>query len=186
MTVMSSSRTHAATTSASSRRPYHSDSRAMLEITRRKRCLLLREEFPELCAVFGALFDDALPAGLVRFRAVGLSIGTVELDGLNAGVGLPLRVLGVLGGEFRPYFCYSEIGRLAQHGFLRVVQFIPRRLVDEDRDLGGVEAGVDAILRFLVPAEIEDARDRPAITVDHATLQRGVDFTGRCLHDGGA
>ena len=59
-------------------------------------------------------------------------------------------------------------------------------LVDQHRNFRGVEAGIDAILGLLLPAEIEDAGDRPAIAVDHAALERGVDLARRGLHDGSA
>src|SRR6185312_5680150 len=143
-------------------------------------------KFPELRPVFGTLLDDAFPPGLIGLGPVGLGVGAVELDGLYTGVGLPLRVFGVFSGEFGPSFRLPEIGRLAQHGFLSVVQFVPRRLVNKHRDLGGVEAGIDAIFCFLVPPKIKYAGDRPAITVDNAALERRIDFTWRSLHDSGA
>ena len=59
-------------------------------------------------------------------------------------------------------------------------------LVDQDAHLGAVEAGIDAELGLLVPAQIEDAGDRPAVAVDHAALERGVDLARRGLHHGGA
>ena len=37
-----------------------------------------------------------------------------------------------------------------------------------------------------MPAEIEDAGDRPAVAVNHSPLQRGIDLAGRGLHDRGS
>src|SRR5215510_6604476 len=64
------------------------------------RPLLLREKFPEFWAVFGALLDDALPPSLVGFRPIGFGCRTLELDGLDAGIGLPLGVFCILRVEF--------------------------------------------------------------------------------------
>jgi len=58
--------------------------------------------------------------------------------------------------------------------------------VDEQRHLGVIEARVHAELRPLVPVEVEDAADGPAVAVDAAALERRVHLAGRGLHDGGA
>src|SRR5262245_50664797 len=188
MTVIRSSRRHAAKKSASSRRPYHSDSRAMLGAHWRRsdRSLFLREEFLDLRAVFGALLDDALPARLVGLRPIGFGCRAIELDGLNAGIGLPFRIFRVLRVEYGGRFRFSEFARLAQHGPLRIGELIPGGLVEEDRDLDGIESRVDAILRLLVPAEIKDTGDRPAIAIHNAALERCIDFARWSLHDRGA
>src|SRR5262249_59316990 len=49
-----------------------------------------------------------------------------------------------------------------------------------------VETRIDAVFGLLVPAEIEDAGDRPTVAVDHAAFERGVDFPRRGLHNSGA
>ena len=115
MTVMISSSRHATKTSASSKRPYHSDSRAMPGLTWNEadRSLFLREKFLDLRAVLGALLDDALPASLVGFSPIGFGCRAIELDGLNAGIGLPFRIFRILRTEFAHRFRFSALGRLA-------------------------------------------------------------------------
>src|SRR5262249_56761363 len=136
----------------------------------------LGEEFLQLRAVLRALPDDAGPAGLVGLVAIGLAVGAGERDGLDAGVGLTLGLLGVLLGEDRNRVRLRPLPRLAQDVALRIGELVPDRLVHQDRHLGRVEAGIDAIFRLLVPAEVEDAGDRPAVSVDHAALERGIDL----------
>src|SRR5262249_58157402 len=53
----------------------------------------------------------------------------------------------------------------------------------QDRHFGGIEAGIDAIFRFLVPAEIEDARDRPAVAINDSPLERRINLARRGLND---
>src|SRR6185437_7548113 len=144
------------------------------------------EKFLDLRTVFGALFDDALPASLVGLSPVGFGYRAIELDGLNTGIGLPFRIFRILCTKFGRRFRFSALGRLAQHGFLSIGQLVPGGLVHKDRDFDGIESGIDAILRLLMPAEIEDTGDRPAISVDDAALKRCIDFARRSLHDRGA
>src|SRR5215831_2482364 len=158
--VISSSRKHASSVRASSRRPYQWDSVAMHVVS-----VGLGEEFLQLRAMLRALPQHAGPAGLVGLVVVRLAGGAVELDGLDAGVGLPLGILGVLLGEDRRRLRLGLPAGLAQHVALRIREPVPHRLVDQDRYLGRVEAGVDAVLGLLVPTEIEDAGDRPAVAV---------------------
>src|SRR5207247_5968522 len=54
----------------------------------------------------------------------------------------------------------------------------------QDGLVRGVEAGISAIFRLLVPAEFEDAGDRPAVSVNASPLQRRIDLAGRGLDDG--
>lgn len=64
---------------------------------------------------------------------------------------LPLILLSKLHDCFRFTLCR----RFAQQSPLRFVEPLPGILVDENRHLGGIEAGVDSIFRFLVPSEVE-------------------------------
>src|SRR5258705_12450721 len=101
--VIASSRRQAISSRVSRRRPYHWDSLAISAPHGRAANPLvgLGEEFLQLCPLLRALADHPGPAGFIGLVVVGLAGGAVELDGLNAGVGLPLRVLGVLLAEDR-------------------------------------------------------------------------------------
>src|SRR5215207_726841 len=145
----------------------------------------LREQFLQLRPVLGTLLDDAGPARLVGLLAPVLARRAGDIDDLHAGLlllfGLVLVLLHDLG--------LGRLGLLAglgQNRALLVSQAVPFALVDEDRDLGRVEAGVDAVFRLLMPAEVEDAGDRPAIAVDDAALERGIDFARSGLDHGRA
>src|SRR6516165_4769341 len=61
----------------------------------------LGEELLQFCAVLRALADHPRPAGFVGFVVIKRPVGGVELDRLNAGVGLAFGVLGVLLRENR-------------------------------------------------------------------------------------
>src|SRR5262249_13028758 len=73
----------------------------------RKKSSRLREQFLQLRPVLRALADDAVPAGLVGLGEVRLGDGGIERDGLHAGVGLALGLLGVLGLEFGDRFGFA-------------------------------------------------------------------------------
>src|SRR5206468_12011268 len=75
---------------------------------------------------------------------------------------------------------------ISNHLFLRGVQLLPTPLVDQDAHFRAVETGIDAVLGLLMPAEIEDAGDRPAVAVDHTAFERGVNLTRRGLDNGRA
>src|SRR5215831_14756570 len=109
----------------------------------------LGEELLQFCAVLRALADDPRPAGFVGFVVIKLSVGALELDRLNAGVGLTFGVLGVLFGENRDRSPFRLLSRLAQKIALAIGEPVPGRFVHQDRHFGGVEAGVDAIFRLL-------------------------------------
>ena len=136
--------------------------------------------------MFGALLDDAVPPGLIGFRPVGFSCRAIELDDLKPGIGLPFRVFCVLRVEFGNRFRFPALGGLAQHGPLGIGQFVPGGLVHEYRNFGGIKSGINAIFCLLMPAEIENPGDRPAISVDDAALKRCIDFAWRSLHHRGA
>src|SRR5690349_5961461 len=117
---------------------------------------------PQLGAVLGALVDDALPADLVGLPDIVLADGAVELDDLDARR-LLLLDLFLVKLQILVHQALDPCGLLVEIGALRVVELLPGVEVDEDADLGAVEAGIDAVLGLLLPAQIEDAGDRPAI-----------------------
>src|ERR1700748_386813 len=96
ITVMNRSRRPAAAIMPSSKRPYHRDTVSILARVTALSGLL--EEFLELRPGDGALPDDAVPAGLIGLREIGVRLGRIELDGLNAGGSLTLGFPLVLRG----------------------------------------------------------------------------------------
>ena len=64
-----------------------------------------------------------------------------------------------------------------QVGALRGGEFLPDVKVHHHRHLGVVKARVDAELGFFLPVGVENPAYRPAVAVDHAALERGVDLT---------
>src|SRR5262249_23174425 len=196
ISVMTSSSPQASTSIASSSRPYQRE-RVSMKAACSSACapsprtgevslLRLREERLQLRPGLGALADDAVPAGLVGLGDVDLGNARLERDRLHPARRLALRLLLILRRELCRRFLLAGGACLAQHVLLRVGELVPGRLVDQHRHLGGVEAGIDAVLGLLVPAEVEHAGDRPAVAVDHAALERGVDLARRRLHYGGA
>src|SRR5262249_2617194 len=188
--VIVSSSKHASSISASSSRPYQYDSLAMPG--RRSpdqfafTSIRLGEKLLHLLTVLWALADHPGPAGFVGLVAIELPGGAFELDRLDAGLSLAFGVLGVLFGENRDRIRLRLLTRLAQQIALRVGEPVPGRFVHQVGHFGCIEAGTDAVFRLLVPAEIEDAGDRPAVAVNHSPLQRGIDLAGRGLHDRGS
>src|SRR5262245_49219671 len=178
--VIVRSRRQASSVSASSRRLYQWASLAMPGTP--AVLIGLGEELPQLWPVLRALADHSRPAGFVGFVAIEFSLGAVEPDRLNPGVGLTLGVLRVLFGENRRCVRFGLLTRLAQNIALSIGELVPRGLVHQDRHFGRIEAGVDAIFRLLVPSEIEDAGDRPAIPINHPALQRRIDLARRRLN----
>ena len=79
------------------------------------------EELLQFCAVLRALADHPGPAGFVGFVVIKLAVGALELDGLNAGVGLAFGVLGVLLRENRHRIRFRLLPRLAQNIALSTV-----------------------------------------------------------------
>src|SRR5215471_6223423 len=143
----------------------------------------LSEEFLQFCSVLRALANDPGPTGLVGFIEIGLSGGALELDRLNAGVGLTLGILGVLFGENRHRIPLRLFSRLTQNVALCLRELVPDGLVHQDRHLGGIEAGIYAIFRLLVPPEIENASDRPTVSVNNPALESRINLARRGLND---
>src|SRR5262245_25106445 len=158
--VIASSSRHASRSRTSSRRPYQLDSRAITGrvATSGPRLIRLGEEALQLWTMLRALAHDPGPTRLVGLVVIGPAGGTLELDGLDAGIGLPLGILGILLGEDRNRLGFSLLAGLAQHVALRVGEPVPDRFVHQDRHLGRIESGIDAVFGLLVPSEIEDAR----------------------------
>ena len=67
-----------------------------------------------------ALAQNPGPAGLIGLVVIGFAGGTLELDRLDAGVGLPFGVLGVFLGEDRDRVGFRLLAGLAQNVALRV------------------------------------------------------------------
>src|SRR5215470_16200272 len=88
MSVMANISAQATRAMASSSFPYAASNRSME---------LLREHLLQLLAVLRARLDGIRPADLLRFLDVGLAGRRVEVDGLDAGLGLALRFLLVVG-----------------------------------------------------------------------------------------
>src|SRR5262249_58086931 len=74
----------------------------------------LGEELLQLCAMLRALANARRPAGFVGLVVIELSLGALELDRLNAGVGLAFGVLGVLLRENCHRIRFRLLPRLAQ------------------------------------------------------------------------
>src|SRR5262245_17072271 len=129
----------------------------------------LGEELLQLRAVLRALLDDAGPAGLVGFVAIGGALGPFELDHRNAG-GFLLGDVGLVLLCRLRRLPLDPCCRIGNHLLLRVAELVPAGLVDQDAHFGAVETGIDAVLGLLMPAEIEDAGDRPTVAVDHTAL----------------
>src|SRR5215510_6262840 len=136
-------------------------------------------------AVLWTLLDDTGPAGFVGFVVKCGALGPFELDHLNAG--------SLLLGDVRlVLLCrlwrlrLEPRRRIRNYLLLRGVELLPARLVDQDAHFRAVETGIDAVFGLLMPAEIEDAGDGPAVAIDHAAFERGVNLAGRGLHNGGA
>ena len=74
-----------------------------------------------------ALPDDAVPAGLIGLGPVGFGRRAIELDGLDAGVGLALGfALRCPAANSATASRFAALGGLAQHVLLRVVEACPR------------------------------------------------------------
>src|SRR3990172_1669219 len=146
---------------------------------------LALEEVAHLRPVLGAHLEDAGPAGLVGPVEVLLRLGALEPDHLDAGLRLTLDLLLRVG---LPEVVEALEGEpLAREEVaLGGGELVPRVQVDDQRHLGVVEARIDAELGALVPVEVEDAADRPAVAVHDAALERGVHLARGGLHDGGA
>src|SRR5215510_12843411 len=141
---------------------------------------LLGKQRLEFWPMLGALPDHPGPARFIGLGAELLAQGN-DLDARRLLLGnIGFVLLADVGG-----LRLDPGGGGADDLALPLVQPAPGVLVDENADLGAVEPGIDPVLGLFMPAEIEDAGDRPAVAVDHAALERGIDLAGRGLHDGG-
>src|SRR3712207_1343744 len=125
------------------------------------------------------------PPGLVGLPAPLLAGGAGEVDHLDAGVLLLCRFVLVLLRDLG-MGRLDLVAGLCQNRALLGGEAVPLALVHEDRNLGRVEARIDPVFRLLVPAEVEDAGDRPAVAVDDAALERRVDLARGGLDHGRA
>src|SRR5437773_1682817 len=133
--------------------------------------------------VLRARLDDARPAHLVRLLHVLAARLRIEADGLDAGLRLALGLVLVI--RLPELVLSLLVERLAGKEIARRRrQRLPLVEVHDQRHLGVVEPRVDAELGLLLPVEIEQGVDRPAVAVDHAALERGVHLARRGCHHG--
>ena len=130
--------------------------------------------------------DDAGPARLERQREQLARLGLGQLDGLYAHLGLTLEVGGCVLARHVGVLRLEPSDLLVQEVALRRGERVPGLGAEDHAELDVVEARVDAELGLLVPAQVEHAQQRPAVAVDHATVQRGVDLARSDLHHRGA
>ena len=122
----------------------------------------------------GDAFHDLLVAALPRLRihALSLTRNRAEADDLvQDAVTLALRNRDSfeLGTNFEAWMY-----RILRNRFISLLR--QRR---GHADIDAVEARLHAELGHLLPAQIDDAEDRPAIAIDDAALERGVNLAGR-------
>src|SRR4029450_8553522 len=104
--------------------------------------------------------------------------GGPEVERLDTGSGLTLA-FGLDDGNLLAIEAFEPQRRVIEHLALGVVESLPGVEIDQHVDLDAVERRLHAELGHLVPAEIENAGDRPAIAVGHAALERGIDLPRR-------
>ena len=139
-------------------------------------------QFPDNCRSFapfsGArLITDAQPTSLALARNALLSAALNSIGWMPALACLSRSDL--ISASFSLSSAFEPERRVAQHLPLRVGQALPGVEIDQHVDLDAVERRLHAELGHLLPAEIEDAGDRPAVAVDHAALERGIDLARR-------
>src|SRR5262245_57417871 len=145
ISVMPNTSAQATSANASSSLPYAASARSML----------LREHLLEFGAVHRARLDGVRPADFLRLLDIGPGGRRVEADRLDARRGLALRLLLVVGLPEVVLLLVRE--RLAIEILaLRARQSLVLVEVDDQRDLGVVEAGVDAVFGVLLPVEVEE------------------------------
>src|ERR1043165_4413993 len=170
-TTMAKSVSAAKAVRASKRRPKRFERRAITgSVTR---------QLTQLRSALGCALDHRLPRDLVRLLEEFLAFPGSEIDRLDAGLGLSLA-LGRDDGSVLIVQSFEPERRVAEHLALRIVERLPGIEIDQHINLDAVEGGLEPILRDLLPAEIENAGHRPAISVDHATFERGIDLARRC------
>src|SRR5215207_3754549 len=181
ISIIASRQRLATTARASMTRPNPASRRARAGFTAQS----LRGQRLQLFREVGVRLHRAGPARVVGLVEVRLGSGGVEGDGLDAGLFLA-RLLVLAEGRPEGIARFECQRLLVEEGLLLGRQLLVGVEVHDDRDLGVVEARVDAVLRLLLPVEVEDAADRPAVAVDDVALERGVDLAGRRRHVVGA
>src|SRR5579871_5984470 len=151
---------------ASSSRPYRASRRAIfIAPGAALTSLTSRQQRAQLRRKLRARLQLRRPAHLVGEGEILLRLLVVEADGLDAGLGLAFRLVG---GELLPF----DIARLQRQHLplqelaLLVRQPLPQVEIEHHGNLGVVEPRVDAVFRVLLPVEVEDAADGPAVAVD--------------------
>src|SRR3954469_1360190 len=144
----------------------------------------ISRQLTQLRTAFRRPLDHRLPGHVVGAIEKGLRRRRAEVERLDARGGLPLA-LGLDDGDLLAVEPLEPQRRVGEHLALRVVERLPGIEVDQHVHLDAVERRLHAKLGHLVPAEIENAGDRPAIAVGDAALERGIDLARRG-GDGGA
>src|SRR5690606_3743753 len=157
-------------------RPHSASTRSYMRLP-----ALLREQLAHHVGAFRRGLPHVGPPCVERGRVPSREFGPGQRDRPDARLGLPLD-LGGVDLRVAGVALLDPLGGLRQHRTLRVGQLLPAVEVDQDVHVDLVEARVDAVPGLLLPAEVEDALDRPAVAVDDAALERGVDLAGRGLH----
>src|SRR3954470_16346995 len=128
---------------------------------------LIPRELPELRPGLGRALEHRLPRHLVRLLQEFLALLGTEVDRLDTRLGLLLALGGDDGDVLRVEPLEPE-RRIIEHLALGVGEAFPGVEIDQHVHLDAVERRLEAILGHLFPAEIEDARHLPAVTVDDA------------------
>src|SRR5262245_4580310 len=152
---------------------FHGDDRPVL-----RRLPSIPRQLTQLGSGLRRALDHRLPRHLVGAVEERLRGGSAEVERLDAGGGLAVALrldLGDLLGVER----FEPQRGVVEHLALGIVEALPGVLIDQHVDLDAVERRLHAELGHLIPAEIEDAGDRPAVAVDHAAFERGVDLARR-------
>src|SRR5262245_28269632 len=151
--VMPSTSSAATAIRPSSKAPYQRESTAIF-VPRLSRARLLRKECLQFRPMLRALPHYAGPPRLVGLGAKILAQRN-DFDARRLLLGdIGLVLLGNIGG-----LRLDPGGGIGDDLLLPIVQLGPGVLVDEDADLGAVEARIDPIFGLFVPAQVENARD---------------------------
>src|SRR5882672_8733851 len=185
ISIMPSRMAQPANARPASQRPYALDTRSITTRPARSMRLLFGEERLEARGDVRALLHRGGPCDFVGLVAECLGGRRIEADRLDAGFRLPLCFFGGIPGPENVLGLHREHlpGEVTA---LRIRQSLVGGQVHHDGNLGIVETGIDAELGLLVPVEIEDATDGPAVTINNTTFERGVDLARRRGDDGRA
>src|SRR3990170_622658 len=125
---------------------------------------LLRQKRPDLADELRIALGQHLPVELLGL----LREAGAQVHVLDAGLVLHRLLLAVLLRAPLGPLALDPLRHAREAGALLVVERLPLVLVDEDRDRRADEARAVAVLGVLVPAEVGDAVQRPAVAVHRA------------------